>query len=186
MKSELEQMKIDAEKPFPKADELFKAETRLEEVHDALTKFELSDDTLNRDIYEHFFDSFPDIMTGKCESMTFEAGEGWDTLSVELHDNLFSIAHTYEQNGDLMYDPMICFIVDYENEKVIPVSFENSGMGVYETYDPSAEPTPDSVKKQADVLEFTDEWLNNIEQQGYEPVAAEGKIEKSRKEGMSL
>ncbi|MGN1106676.1 MAG: DUF6908 domain-containing protein, partial [Huintestinicola sp.] len=166
----LEQMKIDVEIPFPKADELLKAETRLEEVHEELTRFELTDDTMNKEIYERFVDSFPDIMFGKRESMRFEAGEGWDTLSVELHGDVFSIAHTYEQNGDLMYDPLICFRVDYDNEKVIPISYENSGMGIYETYDPDAEPTPQSVQEMTKVLDFTDTWLDNIEQQGYEPV----------------
>ncbi|MBQ7009132.1 MAG: hypothetical protein IJN05_07950, partial [Ruminococcus sp.] len=174
MKAELEQMKIDVEAPFPKADELFKAETRLEEVHEALTKFELSDDTMHRDIYERFADNFSDVLFGKVGAMKYEAGEGWDTLSVELNDNVFSIAHTYVQNGDLMYDPMISFIVDYENEKVIPISYENSGMGIYESYDPNAEPTPQSVQNINGVLEFMDTWLDNIEQQGYEPVVPDG------------
>lgn len=170
MKAELEQMKIDVEIPFPKAEELQKAEARLDEVHEELTRFELTDDTLNKDIYERFVEAFPDVMLGKKEAMRFEAGEGWDTLSVELHGDVFSVAHTYEQNGDLMYDPLICFKVDYEKEKVIPVSYENSGMGIYETYNPDAEPTPESVQRMASVLDFTDTWLDNIEQQGYEPV----------------
>ena len=173
MKAELEQMKIDVEIPFPKAEELRKAEARLDEVHEELTRFELTDDTLNKDIYERFTEAFPDVMFGKKEAMRFEAGEGWDTLSVELHGDIFSVAHTYEQNGDLMYDPLICFKVDYENEKVIPISYENSGMGIYETYDPDAEPTPESVQQMASVLDFTDTWLDNIEQQGYEPVEDE-------------
>ena len=174
MKAELEQMKIDVEVPFLKADELLKAETRLEEVHEALTKFELSDDTMHKEIYERFADNFPDVLFGKKEAMRFEAGEGWDALSVELHGDILSMAHTYEQNGDLMYDPMICFKVDYENEKVIPISYENSGMGIYETYDPDAEPTPQTVENINSVLDFTDTWFDNIEQQGYEPVVPDG------------
>ncbi len=185
MKAELEQMKIDVEAPFPKADELFKAETRLEEVHEALTKFELSDDTMHRDIYERFADNFSNVLFGRVGAMKYEAGEGWDTLSVELNDNVFSIAHTYVQNGDLMYDPMISFIVDYENEKVIPISYENSGLGIYESYDPNAEPTPQSVQNINGVLEFMDTWLDNIEQQGYEPAVPDE--DRSRKtENISL
>ncbi len=180
MKAELEQMMIDVEIPFPKADELFKAESRLEEVHEELTKFELTDDTMHKEIYERFADSFTDILFGRKEAMRYEAGIGWDPLSVELHDNIFSIAHTYEQNGDLMYDPMVCFIVDYENEKVIPISYENSGLGIYESYDINAEPTPAVVKQQNDVLDFMDEWLDNIEQQGYEPDVNEITAEKSK------
>ncbi len=170
MKAELEQMKIDVEIPFSKADELLKAESRLEEVHEALTKFELSDDSMHREIYERIADNFADVMFGKTATMKFEAGEGWDTLSVELNDNIFSIAHSYEQNGDLMYDPMICFIVDYEKEKVIPISYENSGMGIFESYDSEAEPAPQTVQNVNSVLDFMDTWLDNIEQQGYKPV----------------
>ncbi len=173
LKAELEQMKIDVEVPFSKAEELLKAETRLEEVHEALTKFELLDDTMHREIYERFADNFSDVLFGRNGAMKYGAGEGWDTLSVELNDNIFSIAHTYVQHGDLMYDPMISFIVDYENEKVIPISYENSGMGIYESYDPNAEPTPQSVQNINGVLEFTDTWLDNIEQQGYEPVVSD-------------
>lgn len=176
MRAELEQMKIDVEIPFPKADELMKAETRLEEVHEELTKFELTDDSMNKEIFERFSENFPDLMFGKKEAMTFEAGEGWDTLSVEMHDDIFSIAHTYEQNGDLMYDPLIYFKVDYDKEKVIPISYENSGMGIYETYDAEAEPTPDSVQKMSSVLDFTDTWLDNIEQQEYESVVPDEDI----------
>ena len=91
-------------------------------------------------------------------------------VDLSNNDNIFSIGHTYVQNGDLMYDPMISFIVDYENEKVIQISYENSGMGIYESYDPNAEPTPQSVQNINGVLEFMDTWLDNIEQQGYEPV----------------
>ena len=39
MKSELEQMKADVDKPFSKAEELLKAETEIEEVHLQLTQF---------------------------------------------------------------------------------------------------------------------------------------------------
>lgn len=176
-KSELEQMKRDVEQPFPLADELFNAETRLEEVHEALTKFELSDDTAHKEMYERLCETFPNIFSGECSAMRFEAGEGWDTLSIELHGDMFSIAHTYEQNGDLMYDPLVYFKVDSENEKVIPVSYENSGLGVYESFDIDAEPTPDSVKRQNDILDFTDEWLDNIERQGYEPVVPDTAVE---------
>ena len=166
-KSELEQMKIDVEKPFGMADELSKAETRLEEVHDALTKLELTDDTMHKEIFERFCDMFPDIMHGNTDSEKYTAGDCFDTLSVELHGNTLSIAHTYEQNGDLMYDPRIDFKVDYSNEKVIPISYENSGMGIYNTFDSSGEPTSESVKQTNEVLEFTDTWLDNIEEQGY-------------------
>ena len=171
LNAELAQMKIDVEVPFPLAEELFNAESELEQVHEELTKFELSDDTMHKEIYDRVREQFPDVLFGKTEYMRLEAGEGWDRLSVELHGDIFSMAHTYEQNGDLMYDPLICFKVDYGNEKLIPISYENSGLGIYESYDPNAEPTPQTVQNINGVLEFMDTWLDNIEQQGYVPVA---------------
>jgi hypothetical protein len=69
-----------------------------------------------------------------------------------------------------MYDPLITLKVDYENQKVIPLSYENSGLGIYEKFDTDGEPTPQSVKQVNDLLDFMDNWLDNIEQQGYEEV----------------
>lgn len=135
LKSDLEQMKVDVEIPFPKADELFKAETRLEEVHEELTKFELSDDTAHKEMYERLMESYPQVMSGEMEHQEFNAGASFDKLTVEKQDDIFYIGHSYEQNGDLMYDPLITLRVDVQNEKVIPLSHENSGMGVYESYD---------------------------------------------------
>lgn len=160
-------MKIDVEKPFPKAEELLRAETRLEEVHDQLTKLELTDDTANKDIFERLCAMFPDVMSGKKEAVKYEAGEAFDPLTAELHGDIFSLAHTYTQNGDLMYDPLVYFKVDYANEKVLPVSFENSGAGFYQEFDIEAEPTPESVHAANSVLDFVDTWLDNIEEQGY-------------------
>lgn len=166
-------MKADVELPFPKADELFKAETRLEEVHEELTKFELSDDTAHKEMYEHLMESYPQVLSGEMEHQEFNAGESFDKLTVEKHDDIFYIGHSYEQNGDLMYDPLITLRVDVQNEKVIPLSYENSGIGIYETYDETAVPTPESVKKVNDVLSFMDDWLDNIDEQGYTPVCTE-------------
>lgn len=174
-KNELEQMKADVQKPFPKSNELFKAETRLEEVHEALTKFELTDDALNKEIFERLADNFPEIISGKCDTMKYEAGECFDTLYVEMRGTELSLAHTYTQNGYLMYDPRIDFEVDYENERVIPISYENSGLGIYESYDTEADPTPESARKMNSVLDFTDNWLDNIEEQGYSAVEVEEK-----------
>lgn len=105
-------------------------------------------------------------------------------LNVELHDDILSICHTYEQNGDLMYDPLVYFRVDYENEKVIPISFENSGMGVYEQFDTIGEElTPGDVAQKNDLLSFMDTWLDNIEQQGYKPVPDEKEPDVSKNKG---
>lgn len=142
MRSELKQMEADVDKPFPKAEELLKAETEIEEVHLQLTKFEMTDDTLQKEVFERLADMFPQVLEGDSEYVKFNVHGG--------------------------YDPRIDLKVDYDNKKVIPLSFENSGMGVYEEY--SSELTPEIAKQMNDVLDFMDNtMLENIEAAGYEP-----------------
>lgn len=69
-----------------------------------------------------------------------------------------------------IYDPRIDLKVDYDNQKVIPMSFENSGGGAYQEFDPD-NMTPEMAKEMNDVLDFMDStMLEKIERQGYEPV----------------
>jgi len=155
------------DKPFSKAEELLKAETEIEEVHLQLTKFEMTDDTLQKEVFERLADMFSQVLEGDSEYVKFNVHGGED-LHVEINGDVLTICQTYEQNGDLMYDPRIDLKVDYDNKKVIPLSFENSGMGVYEEY--SSELTPEIAKQMNDVLDFMDNtMLENIEAAGYEP-----------------
>lgn len=116
-KADLEQMKIDVEKPFTKAEELFKAETRLEEVHIELTQFELNDDSQEKDLYERLCDNFPEIMSGQETAMQLEAAD--KIIKAELNGELFILT----QSGD-SEELQTILRVDYENEKVIPFSFD--------------------------------------------------------------
>ena len=116
-KADLELMKIDVEKPFPRAEELFKAETRLEEVHIELTQFELNDDSKEKDLFERLCDIFPDVLTGNRKSVQFEALGGIHT--VELKGDLLNLT---KDNGDVVTETALK--IDYENEKAIPFSLD--------------------------------------------------------------
>ena len=167
MKLELEQMRADVDKPFAKAEELLKTEMEIEEVHLQLTQFEMTDDTLQKEVFKHLADMFPEILEGDSEYIKYKVS-GMEDLHVEMNGDVITICQTYEQNGDLMYDPRIDLKVNYDNQKVIPLSFENSGMGVCEEY--SSELTPEIAKQMNDVLDFMDNtMLENIEAAGYEP-----------------
>ena len=180
---ELEQMKIDVEKPFAKTEELHSMEAELDDVHMQLTKFTLTDDSMNKDMFERLVDMFTDVLTGDIGYRKYEA-EGFEPLVTEMEGDILTIAHTYVQNGDLMWDPRIDFKVDYENKKVTPISYENSGTGMYEEYD-TENLTPETAEKINDVLEFTDMWLDNIEAQGYEPVDIEERVQ-NRQQGIAI
>ena len=125
----------------------------------------MNDESALQDLFDRFNELFPQIMDGKTEYMSYTA-VGMEKLSVEMHGNQFSICQTYEQNGDLMYDPLVYFKIDYEHEKAIPISFENSGTGSYEKYD-TENPTQETKKQIDDLMEFMDTWLDNIENDGY-------------------
>lgn len=43
-----------------------------------------------------------------------------------MNGDVLTICQTYEQNGDLMYDPRIDLKVDYDNKKVIPLSLKTA------------------------------------------------------------
>lgn len=84
--------------------------------------------------------------------------------------DLYSFAHYYEQNGDLMADPEMTFLVFIvEGETwVLPTSYSQANLGLYE----------ESIflngitwqirkKQQKDHVIFSNMWLKNIkEQQG--------------------
>lgn len=167
LNSELEKMKADADKPFPKQEELTRLESRLEEVHVALSTVQLTDDSAEKELYERLTECFPDIFSGKNIAERYTAGESFDPLDVEMQGNIFSMEHFYEQNGDRMSDPYVSFRIDKENEKVIPLEFENSGMGFRQSFSEISK-TPEEAMRKNDLIEFTNNWLDNIEAQGYE------------------
>jgi hypothetical protein len=91
---------------------------------------------------------------------------------------LYSLAHYYTQNGDLMADPEMCFIVADHREaeinameqvKIAPYLFKQDNLGIYEESISLVENEPTIIKRevQADHAAFADEWLTIIELQGF-------------------
>ena len=168
-KRDLEQMKIDVEKPFEKEQELRDLEAELQDVHVKLTEFELTDDTAQKDMFERLVDSFPEVMTGEKEYVKYVSDTaGAMPFHVEMCEDVLTLTQTYVQNGDLMYDPRIDFRVDYENKKVIPLTFENSGLGVYQEFD-ITDGKPETMKQINSILEFTDDWMDTFDSEDFVP-----------------
>ena len=89
--------------------------------------------------------------------------EGFDDLVLEdIGEGDYSIAHYYEQNGDLMRDPEVTFTIDQERRSIHPTSYLQDNMGIY--YE-TAKVTPE---KEADLEVFLSQWFTNIRQQGFE------------------
>lgn len=125
------------------------------------------------DLFPHTpaYDLFPCKYESNCEAFM--------PLHVEMNSDILTIAQTTVQNGDLMYDPRIDFKVDYENKKVIPLNFENIFQGVYEEYDIS-DGKPETMKQINDILAFADDWMDEIEVQGYSPVTGDEEIQQTK------
>lgn len=106
--------------------------------------------------YKKFEQMFPEILNGEHRFQHYESPTH-EPLSIEtISDNQISIMQTYVQNGDLMYDPDIVLNVDTDNQTVNAASYEQSALGIYETYS-------DGSRGQRDVNAFMNQWLNNME-----------------------
>jgi hypothetical protein len=107
-------------------------------------------------------------------------GNGFMPVSIEfLHNTpngeLFSVAHYYEQNGDLMRDPEVTFFRKkriagtYENSKdefsFFPASFLQDNLGLYQeffTYDEKGFIKGIYRRNQKDCAVFCTNWMKNI------------------------
>ncbi len=102
-------------------------------------------------------------------------GEDIDTLWG--NGSLYSLCHYYVQNGDLMQDPEMCFIVvdkrqdatAWEQAEIRPYLFQQANLGIYQESILFKGNRPDKYdrKMQADHTVFANQWLSNIEQQGF-------------------
>lgn len=87
-------------------------------------------------------------------------------LSIEkVEDNIISLAHYGEQNGDLIADPEMTFLI--KDGSVFPMTFRNDYVGVnWEHIWIEEDGTIKFEKNGLDgAIEFSEIWLNNIKEQ---------------------
>jgi len=80
---------------------------------------------------------------------------------------LFSVAHYAEQNGDLMRDPEVVFILG-NDEEFYPITIQQDFIGKYQDvleYDETGEIKGWYPRLQADLAAFANFWLKNIKDQ---------------------
>jgi hypothetical protein len=101
-------------------------------------------------------------------SRKLDRGLGFMAVHVEcLHQSglgpLFSVAHYYESNGDLVPDPDVVFVRGADGWS--PVSFQNSiaHRAAVTFHDDGT--TEVDAKEQADLVAFCNQWMRNIQQQ---------------------
>jgi hypothetical protein len=80
---------------------------------------------------------------------------------------IVSVAHYYEQNGDLMADPEVTFVVT-RADYVFPTTFRQDNMGINRVYVRwEGEKVYWNLRMQNDLAVFCNEWMENIKQQQY-------------------
>jgi len=80
---------------------------------------------------------------------------------------LFSVAHYAEQNGDLMRDPEVVFVLGAD-EEFYPVTIQQDFIGKYQDvleYDETGKIKGWYPRLQADLASFANFWLKNIKYQ---------------------
>jgi len=93
---------------------------------------------------------------------------GYMRLCVEvIGKNFVSVAHYYEQNGDLMQDPDVVFWCS--SDGWIPFEITQASLGVYRSYlDCSGKiPVCKDLKMQQDLASFCNTWDKNLRAQGW-------------------
>ena len=118
--------------------------------------------------YRAFARQFPEIVSGEYRYLELRSGEGSSFMPLTIQRigaDEIAVAHTYEQNGDLMYDPEMTFRIDTEKGTLEPLTFrQDGGLPIYQEVYP--EPGKWIPKLRSDLSAFTDQWLKNIEAQG--------------------
>jgi hypothetical protein len=93
-------------------------------------------------------------------------------LHVEMEDEteiaeFYSFAHYYEQNGDLMADPIMKFYRLKKTGQIFPFYYSLDGLGIYQTsiIFENYKPVRYCRKTQKDQAVFANQWLYNIKLQ---------------------
>jgi hypothetical protein len=84
---------------------------------------------------------------------------------------VFSIAHYYEQNGDLVCDPDMTFVLDVTSDEtgrrwpVMPLTFEQGGVMYQVACEIEADGIRIARRTQREQATFANQWMRNIAEQ---------------------
>ncbi|MDB5158784.1 MAG: uncharacterized protein JWR50_3491 [Mucilaginibacter sp.] len=81
----------------------------------------------------------------------------------------YSLCHYYEQNGDLMQDPEMCFIITSQQNYIVPYLYTQAALGIYEESILIKNSQMLTYKRtlQLHHVVFANTWLRNIQAQGF-------------------
>jgi len=90
-----------------------------------------------------------------------------DVIEGNVKGKVFSIAHYYTQNGDLMSDPTMQFLKS-PSGSYYPISYRQDGLGIYREsvqWDDNGGIVSFSPREQRDEAIFAGQWMKNIKTQ---------------------
>jgi len=112
----------------------------------------------------------PHVMDKRYRHATLSA-DGFMDVSIEwIGDNRLAMAHYGEQNGDLMADPDMELIVDFDRQEVLPATYQNDYLAVFQQV--YLENNRWRPKLSRELTSFLNTWLRNLEFQGHVPTKA--------------
>lgn len=165
LNADIKEAKAAAEAEFPQEHELTEKEKRLAQVNSLLTNSDIQTDN-STELYAALTEICPELEQYNEFNCKYEksADSDIEPLIVEKYGDTVFIAHTYVQNGDLMYDPAIEFSFDTQNHTAQALSYQLSGMGIYEDFrDGNSPDMKEDVERMA-----LDTMFENIRSSGYE------------------
>lgn len=119
---------------------------------------------------------FVDTAQKNGGAVRFKASGFMDLTVENLYTNdhygnpIYSITHYGKQNGDAMRDPDMTFSVNRESETIIPLTFQNDYMGIYqEIIQERHGKLMYCVSLLKELDDFMWMWLKNIKDQGFFP-----------------
>ena len=154
-----------AEAVFPQESELSEKEKRLAQVNSLLTNSDIRTDH-STELYAALVEICPELENYDSFNSKYEKGEDSEIepLIIEKNGNNVFIAHTYTQNGDLMYDPAIEFSFDTKNHRAEVTSYQLDGMGIYEDF---SDGTHNDMKTDVEEMAL-DTLFENIKSYNYD------------------
>ncbi len=163
---DISEAKTAAEAVFPQEQILKEKEQRLSEVNSLLSSDNSNQTDRGNEIYAALIEICPELEQSDevyC-NLSMKQDCGIEPFIIERNGDTVFVAHTYEQNGDLMYDPAIEFSFDTENKTANALSYELSSMSIYQNFRNS-----DNPDQKADTEEMAlDTLFANVIAYGYD------------------